>query len=113
MPWEKTRYEGVETKTLLVDRKTGVLTLLMKMAPGARLPDHQHVEIEQTYVLQGSLVCGEGDHPGGWRPELLACASCPRRPRRAACWSRMTRPSGASSLRSSASRSGRPSGWWC
>jgi len=71
MPWEKTRYEGVETKTLLVDRKTGVLTLLMKMAPGARLPDHEHVEIEQTYVLQGSLVCGEGECKAGefvWRP---------------------------------------------
>ena len=71
MPWEKTRYEGVETKTLLVDRKTGVLTLLMKMAPDARLPDHEHVEIEQTYVLQGSLVCGEGECKAGefvWRP---------------------------------------------
>jgi anti-sigma factor ChrR (cupin superfamily) len=71
LPWEKTRYEGVETKTLLVDRNTGVLTLLMKMAPGARLPDHEHVEIEQTYVLQGSLVCGEGECKAGefvWRP---------------------------------------------
>jgi len=71
LPWEKTRYPGVETKTLLVDRMTGVLTLLMKMAPGARLPDHEHVEIEQTYVLEGSLVCGEGECKAGefvWRP---------------------------------------------
>ena len=29
---------GIETKTLLVERKSGLLTLLMKMAPGARLP---------------------------------------------------------------------------
>jgi anti-sigma factor ChrR (cupin superfamily) len=71
LPWERTRYPGVETKTLLVDRKTGLLTLLMKMAPGARLPDHEHVEIEQTYVLQGSLRCGEGECKAGefvWRP---------------------------------------------
>ena len=71
LPWEKTRYPGVETKTLVVDRKTGVLTLLMKMAPGARLPDHEHVEIEQTYVLEGSLHCGEGECMAGefvWRP---------------------------------------------
>jgi anti-sigma factor ChrR (cupin superfamily) len=71
LPWEKTRYAGVETKTLVVDRKTGVLTLLMKMAPGARLPDHEHVEIEQTYVLEGSLHCGEGECKAGefvWRP---------------------------------------------
>lgn len=71
LPWEKTRYPGVETKTLLVDRKSGLLTLLMKMAPGARLPDHEHVEIEQTYVLEGSLLCGEGECKAGefvWRP---------------------------------------------
>ena len=71
LPWEKTRYPGVETKTLLVDRKSGLLTLLMRMAPGARLPDHEHVEIEQTYVLEGSLLCGEGECKAGefvWRP---------------------------------------------
>ena len=71
LPWTKTRYPGIETKALLVDRKSGIMTLLMKMAPGARLPDHEHVEIEQTYVLEGSLVCGEGECKAGefvWRP---------------------------------------------
>jgi anti-sigma factor ChrR (cupin superfamily) len=71
LPWEKTRYPGIETKTLLVDRKTGLLTLLLRMAPGAKLPDHEHVEIEQTYVLEGSLVCPEGECKAGefvWRP---------------------------------------------
>jgi anti-sigma factor ChrR (cupin superfamily) len=62
---------AVETKTLMIDRKSGLPTLLMKMAPGARLPDHEHIEIEQTYVLEGSLVCGEGECKAGefvWRP---------------------------------------------
>jgi len=71
LPWEKTRFAGVEAKTLLVDRDTGVVTSLMKFAPGARLPDHEHVLIEQTYVLEGSLVCGEGECKAGdfvWRP---------------------------------------------
>ena len=71
LPWEKTRFPGVETKTLLVDRATGVVTSLLKFAPGARLPDHEHVLIEQTYVLEGSLVCGEGECKAGdfvWRP---------------------------------------------
>ena len=71
LPWEKTRHPGVETKTLLVDRNTGLVTLLLKMAPGAKLPDHEHVEIEQTYVLEGSLVCPEGECKAGefvWRP---------------------------------------------
>ena len=71
LPWEKTRYAGVEQKTLLVDRSTGLLTALMKMAPGVKLPDHEHVKIEQTYVLEGSLMCHEGECRRGqfvWRP---------------------------------------------
>jgi len=71
MAWEKTRYEGIEQKTLLVDPKTGMLTALMRMAPGARLPDHEHVKIEQTYVLEGTLMCPEGECKPGqfvWRP---------------------------------------------
>ena len=71
LPWEKTRFAGVEAKTLLVDRETGIVTSLMKFAPGARLPDHEHMLIEQTYVLEGTLVCGEGECKAGdyvWRP---------------------------------------------
>lgn len=71
LPWEKTRFAGVEAKTLVVDRETGVVTALMKFAPGAKLPDHEHMLIEQTYVLEGSLVCGEGECKAGefvWRP---------------------------------------------
>jgi anti-sigma factor ChrR (cupin superfamily) len=71
LPWEKTAYAGIEQKTLLFDRRTGLITALMRMAPGAGLPDHEHVEIEQTYVLEGSLVCGEGECSAGefvWRP---------------------------------------------
>ena len=71
LPWEQTRFPGVQQKTLLVDRDSGVLTALMKFAPGARLPEHEHVLIEQTYVLEGSLVCGEGECEAGdyvWRP---------------------------------------------
>ena len=71
LPWEKTSFPGVEAKTLLIDRATGLLTVLLKMGPGVKLPDHEHVLIEQTYVLAGTLVCGEGTvGPGNfvWRP---------------------------------------------
>ena len=70
MPWEATRYPGIEAKTLLVDRRTGLLTVLLKMAPGAMLPEHEHVRIEQTFVIEGALVCGEGTCGAGnfvWR----------------------------------------------
>ena len=71
LPWQKTPFAGIEFKPLLVDKASGVMTLLMRMAPGVKLPDHEHVEIEQTYVLEGSLVCPEGECRAGqfvWRP---------------------------------------------
>jgi anti-sigma factor ChrR (cupin superfamily) len=72
LPWTQSkRFPGCESKTLLVDRSSGLLTMLMRMAAGSKLPDHEHVLIEQTYVLEGSLVCGEGECKAGdfvWRP---------------------------------------------
>jgi len=71
LPWEKTSFPGVEAKTLLIDRDSGLLTVLLKMGPGAKLPDHEHVLIEQTYLLSGTLVCGEGTVTAAnfvWRP---------------------------------------------
>jgi anti-sigma factor ChrR (cupin superfamily) len=76
MPWQKTRFPGCEMKTLLFDPKSGLATLMMKMEPGAVLPDHEHVLIEQTFVLEGSLADKEGPDAGievtagnfVWRP---------------------------------------------
>src|SRR3984957_6466055 len=64
MAWQKTRFPGCEAKTLLFDRSTGLMTALMRFAPGAVLPDHEHVNIDQTYVLEGSLVDKEGPAKG-------------------------------------------------
>ena len=76
MPWQKTRFPGCEVKTLLLDPSSGLATVLVKMAPGAELPDHEHVLIEQTYMLEGYLVDKEGPDEGlsvgpgefVWRP---------------------------------------------
>ena len=76
LPWEKMRFPGCQTKTLLFEPKSGLATVLIKMEPGATLPDHEHVLIEQTYVLDGSLVDKEGPDAGlevgpgefVWRP---------------------------------------------
>src|SRR3954471_21904854 len=76
MEWQKTRFPGCEVKTLLFDRDTGLVTALMRFAPGAVLPDHEHVRIEQTFVLEGRLVDKEGPDAGlhvaagefVWRP---------------------------------------------
>ena len=66
LPWEKMRFPGCQTKTLLFDPKSGLATVLIKIEPGAALHDHEHVLIEQTYVLEGSLVDKEGRTPG-WK----------------------------------------------
>jgi anti-sigma factor ChrR (cupin superfamily) len=70
-PWEATRWPGIEIKMLLQDEPSGLQTLLMRMAPGASLPLHEHVRIEQTFVLEGSLKDSEGEAKAGsfvWRP---------------------------------------------
>ena len=72
LPWEATPYKGVEMKVLLRDEATGLLTALFRWAPGAVLPLHEHVDIEQTYVLEGRLVDEDGETRAGqfvWRPK--------------------------------------------
>ncbi len=64
MEWQQTRFPGCKIKTLLFDAKSGLATMLFKMDPGAEIPDHEHVLIEQTYVLEGSLVDKEGPDTG-------------------------------------------------
>ena len=64
LEWKKTRFPGCEVKGLLFDKESGVVTALMRFAPGAVLPDHEHVKIEQTYVLEGRLVDKEGPAAG-------------------------------------------------
>jgi len=64
MEWQKTSFPGCEAKPLYFDPKTGIATLLMKFEPGAVLPDHEHVLVEQTYVISGKLVDKEGAAEG-------------------------------------------------
>ena len=40
------------------------MTSMFQFAPGATLPDHEHVGIEQTYLLDGHLVDKEGPAAG-------------------------------------------------
>ena len=67
--WEPTKYPGVYMKTLYKD-PSGKLTTLTKMDPGAVLPDHRHVGIEQSFVIEGTLVDDDGACTAGnyvWR----------------------------------------------
>jgi anti-sigma factor ChrR (cupin superfamily) len=71
LPWKPTPTPGIDMKILLQDKETGLLTALFRWAPGTALDLHEHVEIEQTYVLSGSIVDDEGEVREGdfvWRP---------------------------------------------
>ena len=51
-------------------RAKGESTVLIKLEPGAHLPFHKHPELEQAYVLEGSMydhdgVCHAGEYV--WR----------------------------------------------
>lgn len=72
LPWKPTPTPGIDMKILLVDEDTGLMTALFRWAPGTVLPRHEHIEIEQTYVLEGSIVDDEGEATLGnyvWRPK--------------------------------------------
>ena len=71
LPWEESRFPGISTKTLYFDKATGSVTALIRMAPGARLPDHEHPLTEQSFVLEGVLADDDGNCEAGdfvWRP---------------------------------------------
>lgn len=71
LPWKSTPTPGIDMKILMHDPNSGNLTALFRWEPGTELARHEHVEIEQTYVLSGSIVDEEGEVTEGnyvWRP---------------------------------------------
>ena len=71
LEWAPTRFPGISSKVLMRDDARGLLTALFRFAPGAALPDHVHEDIEQTFMLEGSLEDAEGTARAGqfvWRP---------------------------------------------
>jgi anti-sigma factor ChrR (cupin superfamily) len=72
LPWKPTPCPGIEMKVLLQDKDTGLLTALFRWQAGAELALHEHVEVEQTFVLEGSIEDDEGEVTAGnyvWRPK--------------------------------------------
>jgi anti-sigma factor ChrR (cupin superfamily) len=70
IPWKPTPTKGIDMKVLM-SREDGLMTALFRWEPGTVLPLHEHVEIEQTFVLEGSIVDDEGEVRAGsyvWRP---------------------------------------------
>ena len=72
LPWKATPTPGIDMKVLLQDEETGLLTALFRWAPNTKLPRHIHIEIEQSFILEGSIEDDEGIVRAGdfvWRPK--------------------------------------------
>lgn len=81
LDWQPSPFPGVWNKVLYEDA-SGRRTILTRMEPGARLPRHRHVGLEQTFILEGSLVDEDGECTAGnyvWRrPGSIHSAWSPR-----------------------------------
>ena len=64
VPWVETA-PGNKMKVIYHDPATDMLTILAKLEPGAGIPPHVHEDLEQTFVLEGSLVDHEGECTAG------------------------------------------------
>ena len=72
LPWRDTPTPGIRIKVLLEDPQSGLLTALFQWAPGSVLGLHEHVEIEQSFVLEGEFEDDDGVYRKGsfaWRPK--------------------------------------------
>jgi anti-sigma factor ChrR (cupin superfamily) len=64
VPWIETA-PGNRMKVIYHDPATDMLTILSKLEPGSGIPAHVHEDLEQTFVLEGSLVDDEGECTAG------------------------------------------------
>ena len=64
VPWIETA-PGNKMKVIYHDPVTDMLTILSKLEPGSGIPGHVHQDLEQTYVIEGSLVDDEGECTAG------------------------------------------------
>ena len=56
--WLPTGDAGVSFKLLYTDRERGTFTTLVRMEPGASIPAHRHLGVEQCLVIEGDLRAG-------------------------------------------------------
>jgi anti-sigma factor ChrR (cupin superfamily) len=64
--WQEVQ-DGILLKTLYVDHASGIATSLVRMTAGTALPAHQHLGVEQFYVIEGDCnVAGQRLGPGDY-----------------------------------------------
>jgi anti-sigma factor ChrR (cupin superfamily) len=64
VPWIEMS-PGNKMKVIYHDPATDMLTILSKLEPGAGTPAHVQEDLEQTFILEGSLRDDEGECTAG------------------------------------------------
>jgi anti-sigma factor ChrR (cupin superfamily) len=64
VPWIEMS-PGNRMKVIYHDPDSDMLTIVSKLDPGAGIPAHVHEDLEQTFVLEGSLRDDEGECTAG------------------------------------------------
>ena len=64
VPWIEMS-PGNRMKVIYHDPVTDMLTILSRLEPGSGIPQHTHEDLEQTFVLEGSLKDDEGECTAG------------------------------------------------
>ena len=52
--WQE-RLPGVQARNLWADEETNRLAIMTRIAPGLKMPTHQHIGDELVYIIEGSL----------------------------------------------------------
>ena len=71
IPWGPARY-GTQSKVLYKNDETKQALIMVKADPGSILSEHEHIGLELTYVIEGSLEDDHGKSTAGnfvWRPK--------------------------------------------
>lgn len=70
--------DGVEIKVL--HKHEGIMSYLLRMAPGSELPNHRHPRDEECVVIEGFVQMGEVSMgPGGYLMERAGTLHAPLR----------------------------------
>lgn len=56
---------GVQMRLLHVEPISGARSAIMRMEAGAEVPAHDHPEVEECYVLTGTVTIDDGDYQAG------------------------------------------------
>lgn len=76
---------GVTMRVLFTDQASKRTTALVRLAPGASLPAHQHGGMEEVFIVDGQCVCGgrlfqTGDYqraePGTTQEATFSAGGC-------------------------------------